>query len=53
MMAELIAPIEMPATQSGWRSASANASLDARLVDAESTATLQQKRDAFEGRPLL
>ena len=26
MMAELMAPIEMPATQSGWRSASASAS---------------------------
>ena len=49
--APLIAPIEMPATQSGCRSASASACVDAGLVGAERAAALQQQRDAFERGP--
>ena len=50
MMAALIAPIEMPATQSGWISASASACVDAGLVGAERAAALQHQGDAFKGK---
>ena len=47
MMAALIAPIEMPATQSGALPASASAFVDARLIGAERAAALQHEHGAL------
>ena len=51
MSAALMAPIEMPAVQSGCSPASARRFVDACLIGAERAAALQQQGDAFERRP--
>jgi hypothetical protein len=51
MRAELIAPIEMPATQSGWRSASASF-VNPALIGTKGAAALQDQRDPLERRTL-
>ena len=50
MIAELIAPIDMPATQSGWRFGLGQALIDAGLVRPERAAALQQQGDTIERR---
>ena len=50
MMAALIAPIEMPATQSGWMLGLGERGVDPGLVGAERAAALQHQGDAFEGK---
>ena len=48
MIAELMAPIEIPATQSGWRSA--QRLVNTRLIGAKGAAALEQQRDTLEGQ---
>ena len=48
MIAELMAPIETPATQSGLNAGLRESLVDSGLVGPERTATLQHQRDAFE-----
>ena len=50
MMAALMAPIEMPAIQSGWMSAFGQRLVDASLICPQRTAALQKQGDAFEGQ---
>jgi hypothetical protein len=53
MIAELMAPIEIPATQSGCRSGLGQRFINTRLIGAERAAALKQQRDLFERRAPL